>query len=202
VVMALSWVALSLITTWIPATSESGFAGLVIYVGFLVLGRVIYLGYARITSIWLAIVLGAAVLAAFLAMTEASYPGFLLAPGGWVGYEPIVTYGYALVIFIGLMLLAPKRTVQPFTLLGDVSYSLYLLHLPVGITVLNLLDRLGVPESVNVAIAIVVAIGVSWVSWRFVELPFQRLARRWLRRGRVAETPPDAQIPPINQTIA
>lgn len=202
VVMAIAWIGLVLITAWIPATKESGLSGLIVYVGFLVLGRAIYLGYSRALRPWLAVALSAAVLVAFLALTEVFSPGFLLAPGGWVGYEPVVSYGYAIVIFVGLMLIAPKRTVQPFTLLGDVSYSLYLLHLPVGITVLNILDGFGVPESVNSVIAIVVAVAVSWVSWRFVEMPFQRLARRWLHRGDKPKVPPRAEIPPHSETIA
>jgi peptidoglycan/LPS O-acetylase OafA/YrhL len=89
-----------------------------------------------------------------------------------------VTYAYAFLVFMLLMRLAPKRTVQPFTFLGDISYSLYLLHLPVGITVLNLLAILGIPESVGSAVAVLVSIGVSWLAYLVIEKPSQRLARR------------------------
>ena len=200
-VMAVAWVLLSIAVTFVPIAVQTGNSGLAVYVGFLVLGRVIYLGYARLINRWVALGLGVAVALAFLGLTEYFSPGFLIAPGGWAGYEPIVSYGYALAIFMALMVIAPKRTVQPFTLLGDVSYSLYLLHLPIGITALNLLNLAGVPESVAVVIAIALAIAVSWLSWRFVEVPFQKLARTWVRRGTPIAVDSAAQIPDEKRPI-
>ncbi len=46
------------------------------------------------------------------------------------------TYGYAMAIFVLMMNIHIKNTPSPLNFLGDTSYSLYLLHLPVGSLVL------------------------------------------------------------------
>ncbi len=178
--MVAVWVTLTMVAFNVPALGAIQNGGLVVYTGFLILGRVIYLWRQGIVA-----PLDGAILAATAAVftglfLEVTSPGFLLTPGGWGGVEPLVSYLYALLIFLGAMRLNPSRTVQPFRLLGDISYSLYLLHLPVGITVLNLLDGLGAPESVSTVVAILTAIVVSWAAYRLVERPTQRLARRML----------------------
>jgi peptidoglycan/LPS O-acetylase OafA/YrhL len=172
------WVGLTLVSFNIGLISTTPNKVASMYVGFLVLGRVLYFWDRKIIAGFDAIVVGGLSALLYLLFAELSDPGFLLAPGGWVGYEPLVSYAFALVIFVGMMRLAPKKVAQPFRMLGDISYSLYLLHLPVGITVLNLLAQLNVPESVNSVIAILVSVGVSWGAYRLVEVPSQRLARR------------------------
>lgn len=186
-IMTGAWAALWVISLNIGGALGQN-TGPALYVGFLILGRVIYLwqrGFFRPLDGALA---ASSIVVLYLVFAETADPGFLLAPGGWVGLEPIVTYAYALIIFLGFLALAPKRAVQPFAFLGDISYSLYLLHLPVGITVLNLLDLVGVPETVNTIVAIAVSVGVSWLSYRFVERPTQSLARRLTRKRGVQDT--------------
>ena len=187
------WAALSVMTsafgTIIPGTSSAA----IVYVGILLVGRVIYLWHSGAFETVDA-VLGVALIALIYAvLTESNDPGFFLAPGGWTGIEPVVTYAIALLAFLLLMRLAPARTVQPFTLLGDISYSLYLLHLPVGITVLNLLQSVRVPETVSVVIALVAVVAVSWGAYLLVERPSQALARRLTRRNRPDSTHPSPE---------
>ena len=180
-IMIGAWAAL-----WVLSLNFGGSIGAntapTLYLGFLVLGRIIYLWQRGSFGHLDGAIAASLVAVLYLVFAETAEPGFLLAPGGWVGLEPVVTYAYALIIFLAFLRLAPKRAVQPFAFLGDISYSLYLLHLPVGITVLNLLDLAGVPETVNTVIAIVVSVAVSWVSYRFVERPTQSLARRLTRK--------------------
>ena len=197
-IMIALWIAIVAFDTLMANFWAHANNGLGLYVGFLLFGRVVYLWHSGYISGPSAALQSVATLGVYLALTEILSPGFLLAPGGWVGIEPIVSYGYALILFLGLMVIAPTRTVQPFTLLGDISYSLYLLHLPVGITVLNLLDLAGVPESVNTLIAIVVSIAVSWVAWRCVEVPSQVCARRLLARRQPLPDRVEAPIAPFS----
>lgn len=81
--------------------------------------------------------------------------------------------------------------------IGDLSYSLYLLHVPVQISLILFMDWLGVDRSVdkgvqNSPLMLVSFIGLmlvlATVSYRYFELP----ARRWVRRRfgapRAAET--------------
>ncbi len=176
------WVGLVLVSFNWPVYSSTQNALLSIYVGFLLLGRIIYFWNQKIIGTASAIIAAVLVSTLYAVFTDSAYPGFLLKPGGWGGVEPAVSYIYAIIIFVGMMLLSPKRTVQPFKLLGDVSYSLYLLHIPVGITVLNLLAKTGVSNSLNTVIAILVSIAVSYGAYRLVEMPTQRLARWMLKR--------------------
>jgi peptidoglycan/LPS O-acetylase OafA/YrhL len=61
----------------------------------------------------------------------------------------------------------------PIAWLGKISYSLYLWHWPVlaGLRGLGVMDRLGAVT--GTALAVLVAVLVSWASWRWIEAPFQ-----------------------------
>jgi peptidoglycan/LPS O-acetylase OafA/YrhL len=172
------WAVLSVASLDLGPIHRSANSEVALYVGFLIVGRVIYLTQQKLIALIDAIVAGTLALVLYCLFIEVAEPGFLIAPGGYRGVEPIVTYLYALIVFLAMMRLAPARVVRPFTMLGDISYSLYLLHIPVGITVLNLLNSIGVPVDINVIVAILVSVGVAWLTHRFVELPMQRLARR------------------------
>lgn len=59
---------------------------------------------------------------------------------------------------------------------GRLSFSLYLVHVPILVTVLALLGATAwVPA---VALGIVISFGVAWVFERYVEVPSHRLAKR------------------------
>ncbi|MET0271982.1 MAG: acyltransferase [Phenylobacterium sp.] len=69
--------------------------------------------------------------------------------------------------------------IRPLALLGSISYSLYLTHVPVGGTVLSLSRRLpdgwsGLGIPLAVAASLVAAYGLYW----FVERPAQKLSSR------------------------
>jgi len=73
--------------------------------------------------------------------------------------------------------------------LGDYSFSIYLLHLPV----LWLLERLGVFAAIGpmhgIAVGLAAVYAAGWLSFRLIERPAQRLGRRpltWLLAGRTA----------------
>jgi peptidoglycan/LPS O-acetylase OafA/YrhL len=74
----------------------------------------------------------------------------------------------------------PGPLLKPVAFVGTISYSLYLIHVPVGGRVLNLARRLPATweyQYLAVAAAFVVSIAFAWVFWRFVELPSQRWAK-------------------------
>jgi hypothetical protein len=59
----------------------------------------------------------------------------------------------------------------PLRFLGKISYSLYLWHWPLLVLPVMLLERS--LTGIEIAVAVAAAIGVSWLSWRFVEQPFR-----------------------------
>jgi peptidoglycan/LPS O-acetylase OafA/YrhL len=75
--------------------------------------------------------------------------------------------------------------------LGAMSYSVYLLHVPVGGRVINLATRWDAPPSARWAIcfaAAAVTLGAAWVFYRLVERPAMRLA------SRIAYRPQDGDV--------
>lgn len=85
--------------------------------------------------------------------------------------------------------MASILSARPWQFLGAISYSLYLLHLPIGWRLMRAPElMLGAhlsPWSVGALYLVVLAvvIVVSWVAWRFWERPFQRLSGRLSTRA-------------------
>jgi peptidoglycan/LPS O-acetylase OafA/YrhL len=124
----------------------------------------------------------------------------LLIRGRWTfepaalaaGNSQIVSFAYAYGVFIALMLVSDRIQV-PAAVRGtaEISYSLYLWHLPIGRFVLGAMSDFWAP--VALATAVAAAFAVSYLSWRFVERPSQELARRMLARWR---PPPPSGVAP------
>ena len=75
----------------------------------------------------------------------------------------------------------PEIKWKPFIWIGTVSYSLYLLHAPIGGRVMNFLERY--PEFpgmkiLAIPIALGAALAASAVFYRFIELPSHEFARK------------------------
>jgi peptidoglycan/LPS O-acetylase OafA/YrhL len=107
----------------------------------------------------------------------------------WVGSVLL-----AALTFAGGWALRGRRIPSWLTALGTISFSLYLLH-PV---LLMLNDQLlGTPDhddGVRLGVFVLVLIGVSVLTHRYVEVPFQRLGRR-LNRPSVAPVIPAVPAP-------
>lgn len=83
----------------------------------------------------------------------------------------------------GLMALllwkAPHLPLGPLAWLGRISYSLYLYHQKLGVTVIHDLKRLGAPDLVAFLGATGVAVALGWLSFHLIEGPTQN-AVLWL----------------------
>lgn len=103
----------------------------------------------------------------------------------WVGSVLLATLTFA----VGWALRG-RRIPSWLTTLGTISFSLYMLH-PV---LLMLNDQFfGRPDQddvVRLAVFVPVLVAVSLLTYRYVELPFQRLGRRLNRRA----APPEPQL--------
>jgi peptidoglycan/LPS O-acetylase OafA/YrhL len=76
---------------------------------------------------------------------------------------------------------------EPLLFFGHVSYSLYLLHIPVGMRIANLSQRFvhTIPGKTAVlAAALATSIAAAWLLHRYVERPAQRWASGILYRNR------------------
>jgi peptidoglycan/LPS O-acetylase OafA/YrhL len=87
-----------------------------------------------------------------------------------------------------LLILAPiERSIPVLSLLGTISYSLYLVHTLIGNHIVNLAMRTSLPwiELGGVAAAILASLSAAVALWYFVERPSDLRARMIKVRGGV-----------------
>ena len=107
----------------------------------------------------------AAVAVAGVALTaEMPYPGLAAL---------LPTAGAVALLYGGAAPSGPARLLAaaPLRFLGKISYSLYLWHWPLLVLPIMFLER--ALTGVEIVASVAAAIGVSWLSWRFVEQPFR-----------------------------
>ena len=110
----------------------------------------------------------------------------------------LIGVGVALV-FAGL-LLAPPLRLTPLNYIGQISYSIYLLHFAVLVWAKARFARFGDPLGIGdiyLWAAVAMTLLLASVMYRWVEQPGMRLARR-LSSGASRPRPPEGQIPPDN----
>jgi peptidoglycan/LPS O-acetylase OafA/YrhL len=98
-------------------------------------------------------------------------------------------------------LIASLLSCRPIHWLGEISYSVYLMHAPVGAAIwffwTRLEPRLGLgpvlSRTVLLCVMFAAVLGVSALTHRYIEVPFQNLLRRWRpSRAPVQLNVPDA----------
>ena len=114
----------------------------------------------------------------------------LLGLGAWhVGGAAIAMTGIATSLLLGLF----EANLNPSLLFfGHISYSLYLLHVPIGGRVINLSQRFvhNTPGKVAVlAVALATSIGAAWLLYRYVERPAQQWSSGICYRRRQLQAP-------------
>jgi len=102
--------------------------------------------------------------------------------------EPLVTVATFLTLGAIALPLRPGRFAaildwRPLALVGVVSYSLYLWHLPLVNFIGEHISR-SLPLMLG---AVAASIALAFLSYRVIEAPFLRLRRRWARRAEPAD---------------
>ncbi|MFJ2031144.1 acyltransferase family protein [Streptosporangium sp. NPDC087985] len=102
------------------------------------------------------------------------------------GPASLLTVALAGGTFAAFMALRNRRLPYPLAWLGLISYSVYMLHLPVlrlFVSVFGEPRRLPEIAQLGLGLCVIAAIcGISSLTYRFVELPMQQLGRRLARR--------------------
>jgi peptidoglycan/LPS O-acetylase OafA/YrhL len=89
-------------------------------------------------------------------------------------YQEIVV-----VLLTSIVILLPLRPTVFSEFFGNISYSLYLLHLPIGLRIINLTQRFTTTEllrEVMVLAALIISVGVAYLYYKSVEKPFKMLS--------------------------
>jgi peptidoglycan/LPS O-acetylase OafA/YrhL len=106
--------------------------------------------------------------------------------------DPIIVPAFALIVISTWQdrgIVARMLSTRPLHWLGDVSYSIYLMHVPVGSTLwflwIRLEPKLGLAPAISrgtwLCLLFAVLLPVTALTRRFVERPCQQAVRRWSR---------------------
>ncbi len=72
---------------------------------------------------------------------------------------------------------------KTFIFFGEISYSFYLLHLPLLITLCSLLPTAGLFSFISIFfLSLIVAGSLAYLSLKFIERPFQQIAKKLIKR--------------------
>ncbi|MFD0750773.1 acyltransferase family protein [Mucilaginibacter calamicampi] len=101
----------------------------------------------------------------------------------WRDYTTAVGGCIILIISLCNTPLVSVLNAKPFVFLGRISYSFYLLHLPIIITVCSLVGSALLYGQIAILIlSIVLAFFLSYLSYLFIEVPFQKLAKQLVNK--------------------
>ncbi len=95
-------------------------------------------------------------------------------PGKWA----------ALCVF-SICILAARRvnaTSRTLDFFGDVSYPLYLIHMPLGVVLLGAVSRAAGDVHVALLVTVVVSVGIAWLIHQYVEAPANAFGKHLGRR--------------------
>lgn len=125
--------------------------------------------------------------AAILYVTNA----YRLPPTGapaWVMHTYLLT-GIAMLAL--LMKFLPGAQWGPLAWVGRISYSLYLVHQNLGVTLIHALKAAGLSDILAIGITVTTMVLLAWLMFNFVELRGQRLAMSAYEavRGRISGSP-------------
>lgn len=151
-----------------------------VYLPLFLIGRVFYLHYARQVSGEGLIALFLLNLILFVSIFNSRFPGELFRSE----YAGFFNIALACALFHGLMTWRPAHCPRVLTFFSKISYSFYLIHLSVGICVLNALSTTDVAFGLKVALALALSIAISFLNFLLVEQPSQKLARHLVRLTR------------------
>jgi peptidoglycan/LPS O-acetylase OafA/YrhL len=108
------------------------------------------------------------------------FASLIVVLGFLVGYNLGIPQAIVAVASVGLIFVPISKPLPVMSFLGSISYSLYLVHQPVGDRIINLTTRppaQSLLQILGLVAAIAVSIGAAWTLWRFVEGPSTSLAK-------------------------
>lgn len=141
---------------------------------FLLIGGMIFRAYIDGWSLQSA----AGIAASVLIYYTATICHGLLSQWEGLGIDAINSAYALLIFFVALIAKMEWRWIRPLRWFADISYPLYLMHVPLGWIILAILASMGCGVYAAVAVAMVVVIAAAWILHVAVELPSQNAGRK------------------------
>ncbi|MCY1545678.1 hypothetical protein D9M68_816300 [compost metagenome] len=133
-----------------------------------VIGRSFYLIWSRQVGLATGLALAASAAVGFASLQLIIYPES--------ARELASTYPIAVLLFVaGMMLRQKPHAIVNF--FGDLSYGLYLLHMPVGMLTMNTLYAMHLSLSVCILGAWTASVLAAWIATKFVANPIASALR-------------------------
>lgn len=119
-------------------------------------------------------------------LNSACFAALIAVLGLLVGYILNIPTGIVSVGSVALIFLPISKPIPVLSALGTISYSLYLVHVPIGDRIINLTTRLPAAawQVVGLIGAAAASISVAYALWRFIEMPSTSLAKEINAHGR------------------
>lgn len=173
---ALLAVAIAAYLAFVTIPQMQPFVRMFGYTPYLLVGRAFYLGWSKQASPVAATLFGLLAFAGFL-LIFATTQTVLLQPGN----EALVSQLIAIALFSALCF-ARIPHIAPLSFVATISYSLYVLHVPVGSFLLDwLILKQHLTYEMALPIVVVMLLILSWISYQLLEKPTQRLGRQIIK---------------------
>lgn len=108
--------------------------------------------------------------------------GFTKIFGQWDRVMPILVYPLLIISTLNVFFLNRFFSLKPLTYMGDLSYSIYLLHFPVQLMMVTFLPMIGLVPDYNswtgLAVFVVTTTALASLSYHGVEKPLQNYIRK------------------------
>jgi len=149
----------------------------VVYILYILIGYAFYAGIKKSITMGQCIVAVSTCAILYVIYYEYLYNGVLFSTKLPVIYTCIM----AIIIFGGAMCLVEKPS-KLMDFFGNISYPLYLFHLPVGCFILNICHKYSIPYGYSLPLAFAICFLISFFAWKYVEKPLQKKSKDWIKK--------------------
>lgn len=133
------------------------------------------------------IILASVILYSALVTALVMKGGYAEIFGHWDRVMPLAVYPLFILLLLNVKLIGSFFSLRPFTILGDLSYSIYLLHFPVQLLMFTFLPMAGVKldytRGSSLLIYAALTTSLAAVSHYLFEKPVQRIIREKYIKG-------------------